>query len=1416
MADNLTQPLLIVNTKAQVAGQIAPSMSQSDTASYAANQTLNQTLVLRAGQTYSPNIGFSTLVLNTTGPVQLLAALGSNPAFINQTVNQTATIDTAADSFSVTNNGATPVTVKMTIVVTPSTVTPPVGVVTSLNSMIGDLNIVAGQGISVTAGSQAITINNTGVFSVNGQTGNVTVNAANLPGLSTVAKTGLYSDLIDAPAPYVLPVATASVLGGIKVGSGLSITQDGTLSTTHTDLVTSVNTLIGDVTVKATDNGAANSQSLIVNSGATTGNIVLNRLAVSGSGLVLNTANGVTTITSSGLQGAVLTVDGQHPDSNGNVVVQAVDNTGTGVSLIKNSGATTGSLTFNKLVAGSNVTVTPDSNGNLVVAGTVNQYTLPAATASVLGGVKIGANVSVAADGTISVANPYVLSAATSTLLGGVKIGSNITVASDGTISVAAPYALPIATATILGGVKIGANVNVAGDGTISVAAPYALPIASSTLLGGIKVGANLTIAGDGTLSGNAPYVLPAATTTTRGGVVVGSGLTITNGVLSANPYALPVATATVLGGVKQGAGVAIAVDGTISVASSYVLPVATASVLGGVKIGSNVNVAGDGTISVAAPYVLPIASATSLGGIKVGANLNLDDDGTLWANPAYPVVPATATLLGGVKIGANVTVQPDGTISVAAPYALPIASATVLGGFKVGNNLTISGDGTLSATPTPYVLPAATTATLGGMIVGDNLTVDANGRVSATAYTLPTASATVLGGVKVGSGLAINAGVLSTTFTAPVTSVSGQTGAVVVKAQSASPQTGSVSLISNSGATTGTITTHDLVAGTNVTIAPDVNSNLVISSSSPVTSVSGQTGAVVVQASDNNTSTGLSLISNSGATTGNIKLLRVVAGPNITLGPDASGNIQITGATPTAPYTLPVSTASVLGGVKIGSNITVTGDGTISVATPYTLPIATATILGGVKQGSGISIAGDGTISVTATGVTSVNGRTGAVTISVDDLSTASGSTLIADSGATSGTAKLLRIVAGTNITLANDTNGNLQISAAATALPIATASVLGGVKIGANVTVAGDGTISVAAPYTLPIATASLLGGVKIGANITVDAGGTISVAAPTPSYTLPVATTSVLGGVKQGAGVAIAADGTLSVTAVGGVSSVSGQTGAVVVQASNNNAATGTTLISDGGSTTGNIKLKTIVAGTNITLSADGNSNLVINGTASAVSAVSGQTGNVTILASDNNTGSGTSLIANSGATTGNIKLQRLVAGTNVTIAPDANGNLVVNSTASGGVTTFNTRSGAVTLASGDITNAGGALLTDVAAAKYYDVNGGVGGAIVGGQIICLHPAVRQINFAANFAGSQAYAGTAPTSSFVVTVTVNGTSIGTVTFAAGSQTATFATTSGAAQVVAVGSRIIMTAQGTADATIANLGVTLLGTAT
>ena len=53
--------------------------------------------------------------------------------------------------------------------------------------------------------------------------------------LATVATSGSYNDLEDKPvipSEYVLPIASSSQLGGIKVGSGLAISGDGTLSST--------------------------------------------------------------------------------------------------------------------------------------------------------------------------------------------------------------------------------------------------------------------------------------------------------------------------------------------------------------------------------------------------------------------------------------------------------------------------------------------------------------------------------------------------------------------------------------------------------------------------------------------------------------------------------------------------------------------------------------------------------------------------------------------------------------------------------------------------------------------------------------------------------------------------------------------------------------------------------------------------------------------------------------------------------------------------------------------------------------------------------------------------------------------------------------------------------------------------------
>ena len=196
--------------------------------------------------------------------------------------------------------------------------------------------------------------------------------------------------------------------------------------------------------------------------------------------------------------------------------------------------------------------------GNLI--NLPSTFTPPISTATVLGGVKIGSNINVTADGIISVTFPasYVLPPATATILGGVKIGSGVNVDASGTISIT-PYVLPQATATVLGGVMIGSGVNIA-NGVISVT-PYTLPVATSSVLGGVKQGANVTISGDGTIS-------------------------------VATPYTLPVATSSVLGGVKIGSNVTVDASGTISIAA------ATTSVFGVVKVGSGLSVS-SGVVSV-------------------------------------------------------------------------------------------------------------------------------------------------------------------------------------------------------------------------------------------------------------------------------------------------------------------------------------------------------------------------------------------------------------------------------------------------------------------------------------------------------------------------------------------------------------------------------------------------------------------------------------------------------------------------------------------------------------------------------------------------------------------------------------------------------------------------------------------------
>lgn len=140
-------------------------------------------------------------------------------------------------------------------------------------------------------------------------------------------------------------------------------------------------------------------------------------------------ANNSGYITSSALNGYVKSVNGTSPDSNGNV------------SISVSGGGSSG---------GSN-------------------YTLPTASNSTLGGVKVGSGLTINTSGVLSAdvtASTLTAYAKTTDLSAVAKTGSYNDLTNKPTIPVA--YTLPNATSSTLGGVKVGSNISVS-NGTISV-----------------------------------------------------------------------------------------------------------------------------------------------------------------------------------------------------------------------------------------------------------------------------------------------------------------------------------------------------------------------------------------------------------------------------------------------------------------------------------------------------------------------------------------------------------------------------------------------------------------------------------------------------------------------------------------------------------------------------------------------------------------------------------------------------------------------------------------------------------------------------------------------------------------------------------------------------------------------------------
>ena len=100
----------------------------------------------------------------------------------------------------------------------------------------------------------------------------------------------------------------------------------------------------------------------------------------------------------------------------------------------------------------------------------------------------------------------------------------------------------------------------------------------------------------------------------------------------------------------------------------------------------------------------------------------------------------------------------------------------------------------------------------------------------------------------------------------------------------------------------------------------------------------------------------------------------RVHLGPN---GLEFNDGTRLTTAFPDISGILPIASSTVLGGIKVGSGLQISGvSGVLNATYSYTLPTASSTVLGGIKVGAGLAI-NSGVLSVSGGGTGTVSTST-------------------------------------------------------------------------------------------------------------------------------------------------------------------------------------------------------------------------------------------------------------------------------------------------------------------------------------------------------------------------------------------------------------------------------------------------------
>ena len=577
-------------------------------------------------------------------------------------------------------------------------------------------------------------------------------------------------------------------MGGIKVGTNLSIDANGVLSATDTTY-----SVFGK-------SGSTASTGLVPKPSTTAG--TTKYLREDGTWTVPPDNNTITTVSVTGSGNAITNIT----DSNG--ALTATKGETFSLSTHSHSDATESASGF---MSASDKT---KLNG---IATNANNYSLPIASSSVLGGIKVGTNLSI--DSSTGVLN------ATDTVYTHPTTSGNKHIPSGGSTGKFLKW-------------KADGEAEWADDNntTYSVfvqsgssAASGLVPTPPST------AGTTKYLREDGTWAvppnDNTVYTLPNATTSTLGGVIVGSGLSVNNGTISVDDQ-LPSQTGNsgkylttngtsaswvnvdALPAQTNNAGKFLTTDGTDA---------SWSDILDEIKVSSiHYPTTNATTIVLTEQQAIPstinkYAMTVYRDGIYLNPSVDygynsttrtltfteaFDEDEVVTVVFTYVTTDSQVTLdldVDEYEAGTGITFTPnaitnkvtisadsfptqtgnsgkylttDGTSvswGTVESYELPIASSSTLGGIKVGTNLSIN-NGVLSADDQ---IPSQ--ANNSGKYLTTNGTSISWGTIES--YTLPTASSSTLGGIKVGNNLSINnsTGVLSADDQLP--SQSGNSG---------------------------------------------------------------------------------------------------------------------------------------------------------------------------------------------------------------------------------------------------------------------------------------------------------------------------------------------------------------------------------------------------------------------------------------------------------------------------------------------------------------------------------------------------------------------------------------------------------------------------------------------------------------